>query len=331
MLIKASDCWPPAERGKVVSVWGLGPLLGPALGPLIGAFIVSSTSWRWIFWTTSIADAVIQFATIFLLPETFAVTILQRKMNALRKYTGDPSLKLPADMDKRPSQSLQIALVRPIRLLATQPIVQLIATYMSYIFGLFYLILTSFPTVWQEIYHESLSISGLNYLSLGVGYIVGAQLNGYFNDTICRRLRENNDGKHLPEFRIPLIFVGSVLMPVGLFWYGWTARANIHWIVPNLGIAVFAAGSVFCLQCMQTYIIDCYTRFAASAIAAAVVLRSIAGFAFPLFSPKLYDTLGYGWGTSVLGFAGIAIGILAPVVFWRYGARLRAISQYAAG
>ena len=59
--------------------------------------------------------------------------------------------------------------------------------------------------------------------------------------------------------------------------------------------------------------------------------RSIAGFAFPLFAPQLYDTLGYGWGNSLLGFIGIAIGVPAPWIFWRYGAKMRARSQFAAG
>jgi hypothetical protein len=59
---------------------------------------------------------------------------------------------------------------------------------------------------------------------------------------------------------------------------------------------------------MQTYIVDSYTRYAASGVAAAVVLRSLAGFGFPLFAPYLYSSLGYGWGNSLLGFLAIGIG-----------------------
>ena len=56
---------------------------------------------------------------------------------------------------------------------------------------------------------------------------------------------------------------------------------------------------------MQTYGVDSYNGFAASGIAAAVVLRSWAGFGFPLSAPYIYDTLGYGWGNRALGFVGI--------------------------
>jgi hypothetical protein len=82
---------------------------------------------------------------------------------------------------------------------------------------------------------------------------------------------------------------------------------------------------------MQTYIVDSYTTYAASGVAAAVVLRSLAGFGFPLFAPYLYEVLGYGWGNSLLGFLAIGIGIPAPFLFWFYGERLRAKSTFAAG
>ncbi|KAI1396270.1 MFS general substrate transporter [Hypoxylon fuscum] len=195
----------------------------------------------------------------------------------------------------------------------------------------FNLLLSSFPTVWQEVYHESVGIGGLNYISLGVGFVVGAQTMAQVNDTIYRRLKTKNNDIGQPGFRIPPMFVGSILIPAGLFWYGWSVQARLHWIMPNVGIAIFSAGAIVCLQCMQAYIIDSYSRFAASGLAAAVVLRSLAGFGFPLFAPYMYQRLDYKWGNSLLGFLSIAIGIPSPFVFWLYGGRLRAISKYAAG
>lgn len=45
-----------------------------------------------------------------------------------------------------------------------------------------------------------------------------------------------------------------------------------------------------------------YTKYAASAIAASSVLRSIAGGLVPLAGIPLYDRLGLGWGNTLLGF-----------------------------
>lgn len=34
-----------------------------------------------------------------------------------------------------------------------------------------------------------------------------------------------------------------LLMPAGLFWYGWSAQYHYHWIVVDIGAAVFTMGS----------------------------------------------------------------------------------------
>ena len=145
-----------------------------------------------------------------------------------------------------------------------------------------------------------------------------------------RRLKRRNSDAGRPEFRIPLMFGASALVPVGIFWYGWSAQAHTHWIVPDLGAAIFGFAVVPCLQTMQAYTIDCFGRFAASGLAAAIVLRSVAAFTFPLFATQLFERLGYGWGNTVLAFAGIVIGILAPFLFWFAGEKLRQRSSFTA-
>ena len=223
------------------------------------------------------------------------------------------------------------SLVRPFILLGTQPIVQALAIYMAYLYGITYLVLSTFPGLWVNQYGESVGIGGLNYISLGVGFFLGTQLCAPVNDRIYRRLKKRNNNIGHPEFRVPLMFPGSLLVPIGLFIYGWTAQYQTHWIGPNIGAAVFSAGVIIGFQCIQTYLVDSYTRYAASAIAAATVLRSLAGFGFPLFAPYMYQTLKYGWGNSLLGFLGIGLGVPAPWLLWFYGKKWRERSPYAAG
>lgn len=124
---------------------------------------------------------------------------------------------------------------------------------------------------------------------------------------------------------------GGLLVPVGLFLYGWSAQHHTHWIVPNIGAAIFAIGLIISFQCAQTYVVDAYTRYAASASGAAAFVRTLAGFAFPLFAESLYQALGLGWGNSLLGFVSLGLGIVAPLLLWYYGEWLRAKSPYCAG
>ncbi|KAK5124307.1 hypothetical protein LTR85_002010 [Meristemomyces frigidus] len=328
------DCWLAHERGKAIAVYSLMPLIGPAVGPIAGGFITENTTWRWAFWATSIACALIQGVGWFYLQETYSPEILRLKKVKLIKETGNNNLFTEFEHAERSfAKHMRTALVRPFIMMSTQPIIQVLALYIAYVYGLTYLVLSTFPELWTspEYYNESIGIGGLNYISLGLGYFLGTQITAPINDRIYRRLRTRNDGVGRSEFRIPLMVPGSIIMPIGLFWYGWTAQTHQHWILPNIGAVIYSAGAIMIFQCIQTYIVDAYTRYAASALAAAVVLRSLCGFGFPLFAPYMYAALGFGWGNSILGFVALAIGIPAPFLLWRYGEALREQSKYATG
>ncbi|KAL9103397.1 MAG: hypothetical protein Q9163_001536 [Psora crenata] len=327
-----SDCWRADERGKAIAIYSLAPLLGPAIGPIAGGFITEKTSWRWSFYATSIADAAIQVFGLFLLRETYPPKLLHRKAEKLRKKTGNSALKTEFEHPERSfSSTMERSLIRPFKLIGTQPIIQLLAVVMAYLYGLMYLVLSTFPVLWTTRYGESVGVGGLNYISLGVGFFLGTQISAPLNDRIYRQLMKKNNGSGRPEFRVPMMVPGSLLVPFGLFLYGWTAQYQVHWIVPNIGAAIFSAGIIIGIQCIQTYLVDAYTRYAASAVAAGTVLRSLAGFGFPLFAPYMYNALEYGWGNSLLAFIAVGLGIPAPILLWIYGRKLREKSPFAAG
>ncbi|PYI03436.1 MFS general substrate transporter [Aspergillus sclerotiicarbonarius CBS 121057] len=329
-----SDCFKPEQRGKSVAIYSLAPLLGPAVGPIAGGFIAENTTWRWVFYATSIADGLIQVAGLFFLRETYAPVILKKRAQKLRKETNDPDYQTEYErQNKTLGQVMRAALIRPFRLLATQPIVQALAAYMAFIYGTMYLVLSTFPSLWTspDYYNESTGIGGLNYISLGLGFWLGSQICAPLNDRIYRRLKARNNGVGQPEFRVPLLYIGALFIPAGLFIYGWTAQTRCHWIAPNIGACIYGMGNIITFQCLQTYIVDSYTRFAASALAAVACMRSLAGFGFPLFAPSMYQALHYGWGNSVLAFIAIGLGVPAPIFLWRYGEKLRKMSTYAAG
>ena len=329
-----SDCFRPEERGKSIAIYSLAPLLGPAVGPIAGSFIAEKTSWRWVFYSTSIVDALIQLLGLFFLRETYGPRILRNRAKRLRKETKDGSYQTEDERRNKPLvQILRGSLIRPFRLLLTQNIVQVLACYMAYVYGMMYLVLATFPSLWtsQEYYHEPLGISGLNYIALGLGFWGGSQLCAPLNDRVYRYLKARNGNIGRPEFRVPLLGIAALLVPSGLFIYGWTAQTHRHWIAPDIGAAVFGMGTIVAFQCIQTYMVDAYTRYAASALAAGAFLRSLAGFGFPLFAPYMYQALHYGWGNTVLAFIAIGIGIPAPIFLWKFGEALRKKSTYAAG
>ncbi|KZM20465.1 uncharacterized protein EKO05_0004578 [Ascochyta rabiei] len=327
-----SDCFHAEQRGKAISIYSLAPLLGPAIGPIAGGFISENTTWRWCFYATTIFTAVVQCFGVALLQETYAPKLLAWKRDKLIKETGNAALHTEFDSpDKTLATTLKTAMQRPFILLGTQPILQVLACYMAYLYGLMYLMLSTFPRLWTGRYGMSVGTGSLHFISMGVGFFLGTQITAPLNDMLYRRLKQRNNGVGKPEFRVPIMIPASLLVPAGLFWYGWSAQANLHWIMPDIGAALFCAGVIVGFQCIQTYLVDSYTRYAASAIAAATVLRSLAGFGFPLFAPAMYNALDFGWGNSLLGFVALALGVPAPFMLWRFGEGLRAKSRFAAG
>lgn len=78
----------------------------------------------------------------------------------------------------------------------------------------------------------------------------------------------------------------------------------------------------------MNYLIDAYTIYAASVLAANSVLRSLFGAAFPLFTGKMYSGLGIHWASSVPAFLALAC-VPFPFLFYKYGASIRRKCAYA--
>ncbi|EXF81399.1 hypothetical protein CFIO01_01061 [Colletotrichum fioriniae PJ7] len=138
---------------------------------------------------------------------------------------------------------------------------------------------------------------------------------------------ENEDGSE-PEFRLPPAMFGSILVPAGIFMFGWSMYPWVHWMVPIVGTAMFGAGNILLFTGIWTFLVEAYPRYAASALAANSFVRCLAAAAFPLFGNQMYVRLGFQWASSLLGF--LAIGMMVfPYLFFRYGKFIRGKSKFA--
>ncbi|OQE44416.1 hypothetical protein PENCOP_c002G02315 [Penicillium coprophilum] len=63
----------------------------------------------------------------------------------------------------------------------------------------------------------------------------------------------------------------------------------------------------------MNYLIDSYTIYAASVLAAAAIFRSVVGAAFPLFTTQMYHDLGIQWASSVPAFMTLVCMHALPV------------------
>ncbi|CAK7217015.1 hypothetical protein SCUCBS95973_003008 [Sporothrix curviconia] len=310
-----ADLMPTEKRAGAMAIWSLGPLLGPVVGPVAAGFLVDATNWRWVFWVTAIA--------------TYAPVILHKKAAKLRKENGDSRYRSKLDKLESRKTVFAKAIVRPMRMFCRAPIVAAVCIYVAAMYGLLYILFTTFTFVYQEIYGFSSIGAGLSFIAAGLGNIIGVAYSGILSDRIVKRIKMQGRAS-TPEDRLNFLLTvpASLLLPAGLVIYGWTADRHVHWIVPMLGTGVMGVGMIGIMMCAQTYLIDAYTVHAASVLAANSVLRSTLGALLPLCGLQLYDAIGLGWGNTLL--AGIAL-LLAPILWLLriYGERIRTNPRFS--
>ena len=259
--------------------------------------------------------------------ETYAPVILKRRADRVRRTTGSARYHTADDglhANKTVFLVLSRALSRPVRLLIFHPLVQLVSFAYAFYYGVLYIVLATFSQLWTLHYHESVAISGLHYISLAAGEIAATAISGPLIDILYRRLKARHGREPTPEDRIPLMLPGALLAPVGLLIYGWTAEDRVQWAVVDIGMFVAAFGMQIATITLQAYTIDSYPDHASSASAARQFLSSLTAFSFPLFAPRMYSTLGYGWGNSLIAFVALGLGLLMTWLIRNCGARLRA-------
>lgn len=219
------DVWAPRARGMAVTFYAVAVVGGPTLGPTIGAALTVNKhlGWRWTEYIEAIWVFTATAMAAFTMPELYAPVLLHRKAIKMRKENGDDRYHHPHEDIKLDFNSIVTKhLVRPLRMLLTEPMVTCIAIYASFVFGLLYLTLEVFPIVFQEMRGYSLVVSTLPFLALFVGVLAAMGIN-LANQPRYIRLVNENGGKPVPEGRLLPMVVGGVLFAVGLFWFGWTA------------------------------------------------------------------------------------------------------------
>ncbi len=101
-----------------------------------------------------------------------------------------------------------------------------------------------------------------------------------------------------PESRLPPSIVGSIAIPISILWFAWSNSPSVHWLVSIAAQVPFGFGFVLVYISVQEYLVDAYTIYAASVLAANTIFRSAFGAIFPLFTNVSFRSssiLVHGW------------------------------------
>ncbi|KAH8598082.1 putative polyamine transporter 4 [Bisporella sp. PMI_857] len=320
-----ADLWDmQTEGGRAALFYIMAPFLGPALGPLTGAYVIDQyhNNWRYSMWVIMMIAAPIAIMALFM-KETSASRILYlraKKAGLTQAHAkGDTHLLL---------SKLRTALLRPFHMMFVEPLVALLSIYTGFAFAMMFSFFGSYNYVFLLVYHFNQKEVGLTFLGILVGFFIAILSFGLFDATLYRKAAAKVKGRPAPEHRLYAAMMGSIALPIGLFWFAWAPHKDVHWIVPVLGGIPFGMGSLGVFISATTYLVEVYpAEISASAIAANGLLRYALGAAFPLFTLQMYQALGIHWAGSVFAFIALAM-MPVPWAFFKHGEKLRKRSKY---
>lgn len=323
------DIWPPVYRAVATGSFILAPFLGPALGPAVGGFTAQYKGWRWTQWTILFMMVPIYLYSLGS-KETYKKLILQKRAKRLGIA---PPVKVGPTGLAAVGFLITVTLFRPVYMIFNEPIVFFFSIYTGFAFSVLFGFFAAFPIVFQGVYHFQIGFSGLTFLAIGLGVIFGVTTvivvdRLWYRKEYVKSHAEGRLGVVAPEHRLYVAMMGSFGLPLGLFWFAWTSRADIHWISPVLATIPFAWSNVAIFGSAALYLSDVYGPLnGASALAANGLVRYGLGAVFPLFTIQMYERLGIAWATSLLGFISLLM-LPIPWVLFKYGRQIRAKSHF---
>ncbi|KAI1432786.1 major facilitator superfamily domain-containing protein [Xylaria sp. CBS 124048] len=246
---------------------------------------------------------------------------------------------------------ISISLTRPFHFLFTEPIVFFFSLWVSFAWAILYLMFSSITLVFNRQYDFNVQQSGYVFGAMVVGSIL-ATMMGIFQEDLLRypgwqaksTLEDNTRGEYSnPRFwafirrrfpaessesRLYFTCFSSVLLPAGLYLFGFSARPDIHWMVPTTGIGLATAGIYSVYLATFNYFADSYQAYASSATAAQSFCRNVLAGVFPLITSMLWTNLGEANAGATLGSIA-AVFTIIPWALVFYGETIRSKSKYA--
>lgn len=293
------------------------------MAPIVSGWIVDRVGWRWVNWVTLIVSGAAFLAAALCLPETFAPTILSFKASLVRQETKDKSYKSEHDEQANLATKLKDNLSRIVYFIFREPTTLLFGLYMTLLYMLIFGFLEGFDYIFTKTYDFSLSYRYTSFSAIGVGILLGLPYVVLLN-----RFSSTAQEPPPPEKRLKPAVFASALLPISLFWIGWTNRPDIsYW--SDLGACCLCG---FALMALFTsayhYLLDSYGTNAASAIAAITFMRYFASGGMVLATEPLYEGLTVKWMLTLLG---CIAAVLTPVpwVFSWQGPLIRERSKWA--
>ncbi len=257
-----SDIYRSEDRNKPMALFAGAAFVGTGLGPLCSGFIAQRLLWRWVFYVQVITSGFLILLVAVFFKETRGSVLLSKRAHLLndwyeaREEIGLVGFEMPIEGGvKTKSQRIRwkvkedeereslakmigISIYRPFHLLTTEPVVFFFSLWVAFSWAVLYLTFTSIPLVFGTNHHFNIEQNGAVFASMVVGALLSTVLSIYQEKIAIRYGKLSAT----PEGRLYFSCIESALMPIGLFWFGWTSFPQTHWIAPTVAIGCATMG-----------------------------------------------------------------------------------------
>ncbi|KAL8997940.1 MAG: hypothetical protein Q9169_002933 [Polycauliona sp. 2 TL-2023] len=292
-----SDIYQSEDRNKPMALFAGAALMGTGLGPLCSGFIAQHLLWRWVFYVQVMTSAFLIVLVAVFFKETRGSVLLTKRARLLNKWyeareqNGLIGFDMPTEDGKRQvsqrirwkvkadeereslAKMIGISVYRPFHLLTTEPVVFFFSLWVAFSWAVLYLCFASIPLVFGTNHNFNIQQRFSVFASMVVGALLSTILSIYQEKIAIRYGKISST----PEGRLYFSCIESALMPIGLFWFGWTSFPQTHWIAPTLAVGCATMGIFSIYLAVFNYLADTYHRYASSALAAQSFCRNMLG------------------------------------------------------
>ncbi|KAK0647050.1 major facilitator superfamily domain-containing protein [Cercophora newfieldiana] len=325
------DMFVNEERGGAVSLIFLAPLIGGALGPAISSAVAERYGWRAVLWMSIAMASVCEVVFLTCFKETYKVAILRKRAEKLGVDVKGGKLVVEGGeqvKDGEGLRGLRDAVLRPARVLFGSGVLMAMSAFGSVVFSYYYVLSTTLAEILRDIYELDSITVGFCFISFSIGSVFSVLVCNRHLDKIYIKMKDDNKGVGLPEYRLPLVIVGAFCMPIVTAFYGWSAELRLGVQFTLLSAALMGGSLTLALVPMVAYIVDAFGLYAASATTGVIVTRCLMSTFLPLLTGPLVDSFGYGWAFTFFGGLALMLAPI-PVMMLRYGAHWRRFSPYS--
>ncbi|KAE8373002.1 MFS general substrate transporter [Aspergillus bertholletiae] len=307
-------------RSIPISLYVTVYLASTSIGLVVGASILQSLPWRWIGYMETIWTAALLPMLALGLLESRGSAILH-KAKSLRSDGKNAYTAAELELDGTPWYKLVInSMKRPFYMLLSELVVFFAALWAAFILGTIYLFTQSIEQVYAELYGWHAVKAGYVQSTIVIGEILSCYNSAAWNVEI--------PGVPIPEARLYSSIIGGFVgVTGGMLVYGWASCPSINWMAPTFGLAMVGFRTTAVIIANANYLIDAYSKYAASALGAVGLVENVAIAFLPLATRDMYANLGFHWASSVLAFVSLALAA-TPLVMLRWGAVIRSRSLF---